>query len=59
MILVYTLIFLGGLGYLNVVGVLHQEIAQAADAAVCVYIEVIPFDEKRDQGLANAMRVGA
>lgn len=39
--------------------IFQQEIAQAADAAVRKFNEVTPFEEKSDQGVANAMRVGA
>ncbi len=38
---------------------MQQEIAQAADVAVWKYNEVTPFEEKSDEGVANAMRVGA
>jgi len=41
------------------VGYVQQEIAHAADAAVRKYNEVTPLEEKSDQGVANAMRVGA
>jgi hypothetical protein len=59
MILVYTSLSIGDISNLNVVGFLQQEIAQAADVAVRFYTEVTPFDEKSDQGLADAMRLGA
>jgi len=36
-----------------------QEIAKAADDAVRKYNEVTLFEEKSNQGVANAMRVGA
>ncbi len=39
--------------------IFQQEIAQAADATVRKFNEVTPFEEKSDQGVANAMRVGA
>ncbi len=38
---------------------MQQEIVQVADAAIRVYTEVTPFNEKSDQGVVNAMRVVA
>jgi len=38
---------------------LQQEISNAADIATHKYTEVIPFKEKSNEGVANAIRVGA
>jgi len=37
---------------------IQQEISNAADTATRKYTEVTPFEEKSNEGVANAMRVG-
>jgi len=38
---------------------LQQEISNAADDTTRKYTKITPFEEKSNEGVANAMRVGA